>query len=132
LTVAVRFAGAGRVTRSRTLTQPVAATLTLTEIAERLAWAAIEARGPAVEITLLGVSVSHLTPQRAVQLELDLPPQDPWRPGSAPGAARRAVDGSMDRIRTRFGRDAVGYLPALLARGASVPEAFRELAEHDL
>lgn len=132
VTVAVRFAGAGRATRSRTLTQPVAATLTLTEIAERLAWAAIDERGPDSEITLLGLSVSHLATQRAVQLELELPPQDPWRPGTAPGAARRAVDGSMDRIRTRFGRDAVGYLPAVLARGASVPEDFRELAEHEL
>lgn len=131
VTVTVRFAGAGRATRSRTLTQPVAATLTLTEIAERLAWSAVDER-PGCEITLLGVAVSHLVTQRAVQLELDLPPQDPWRPGTVPGAARRAVDGSMDRVRDRFGRDAVGYLPAVLARGASVPEEFRELAERDL
>ncbi|EYR64602.1 DNA polymerase IV [Actinotalea ferrariae CF5-4] len=132
VTVAVRFAGDGRATRSWTLTQPVAATLTLTEVAERLAWSAIEERGPAAEITLLAVSVSHLTTQRTVQLELDLPPQDPWRPGTAPGAARRAVDGSMDRARARFGRDAVGYLPALLGRAGGVPEEFRELAERDL
>ncbi|WP_225753935.1 DNA polymerase IV [Actinotalea sp. Marseille-Q4924] len=132
VTVAVRFAGMGRATRARTLPQPVASTLTLTEVAERLAWGAIDERGPGAEITLLAVSVSHLTTQRTVQLELDLPPQDPWRPGTVPGAARRAVDGSMDRVRTRFGRDAVGYLPALLSRGATVPEEFRELAEHDL
>lgn len=132
VTVAVRFAGSGRATRSRTLAQPVAATLTLTEVAEHLAWAAIDERGPSAEITLLAVSVSHLTTQRTVQLELDLPPQDPWRPGTVPGAARRAADGSMDRARARFGRDAVGYLPALLTRGASVPEEFRELAERDL
>jgi DNA polymerase-4 len=132
VTVAVRFAGAGRVTRSRTLTQPVAATLTLTEVAEHLVWSAIADRGPQAEITLLSVAVSHLTTQRTVQLELDLPPQDPWRPGTVPGAARRAVDGSMDRVRTRFGRDAVGYLPGLLSRAGSVPEEFRELAEHDL
>lgn len=132
VTVAVRFTGAGRVTRSRTLAQPVSATLTLTEVAERLVWDAIDDRGPESAITLLSVSVSHLTTQRTVQLELDLPPQDPWRPGTVPGAARRAVDGSMDRVRTRFGRDAVGYLPALVRRGGGVPEEFRELAEHDL
>ncbi|MBC7290469.1 MAG: DNA polymerase IV [Actinotalea sp.] len=132
VTVTVRFAGGTRATRSRTLTQPVAATLTLTEVAERLAWDAIDDRSPGAEITLLGVSVSHVAPQRTVQLELDLPPQDPWRPGTAPGAARRAVDGSVDAARTRFGRDAVGYLPAVLGRRASVPEEFRELAEHEL
>ena len=118
------------VTRSHTLAEPVATTLTLTEIAERLAWSAI-GDNPDQEITLLSVSVSNLTDQRMIQLELDLQPQDPWRPGSATGAARRAVDGSMDAIRTRFGGDAVGYLPAVTRRG-SVPDEFRELAEHNL
>jgi DNA polymerase-4 len=75
--------------------------------------------------------VSHLSDQRVIQPELDLPPPDPWRPGSATGVARRSVDGSMDAIRTRFGADAVGYLPAMRRRGA-VPEEFRELAEHEL
>jgi DNA polymerase-4 len=143
VTVAVRFTGMRRATRSLTLPVPVAATLTLTEVAERLAWSAIEdAAGDGAgdtpgdtapcEITLLGVSVSNLADQQAIQLELDLEPPDPWRPGSAPGAARRAVDESMDAIRTRFGGDAVGYLPVVLRRGGAVPDEFRELAEHDL
>ena len=131
VTVAVRFTGMQRATRSRTLPVPVAATLTLTEVAERLAWSAIRDAAPC-EITLLGVSVSNLAEQRAIQLELDLEPPDPWRPGSAPGVARRAVDESMDAIRTRFGSDAVGYLPVVLRRGGAVPDEFRELAEHDL
>jgi DNA polymerase-4 len=38
----------------------------------------------------------------------------------------------MDRVRSRFGVDAVGYAPALMRRGAAVPDEFRELAEHDL
>jgi len=130
VTVRVRFTGMRAVTRSHTLAEPVATTLTLTEIAERLAWSAI-GDNPDQEITLLSVSVSNLTDQRMIQLELDLQPQDPWRPGSATGAARRAVDGSMDAIRTRFGGDAVGYLPAVTRRG-SVPDEFRELAEHNL
>ncbi len=132
ITVRVRFAGMASVTRSRTLRQPVATTLTLTEIAERLAWSAIDDAPAGTEITLLAVSISNLTDQRAIQLELDLEPDDAWRPGSATGAARRAVDGSMDAIRTRFGGDAVGYLPAVLRRGAAVPDEFRELAEHEL
>jgi DNA polymerase-4 len=38
----------------------------------------------------------------------------------------------MDAIRTRFGGDAVGYLPAVMRRGSAVPDEFRELAEHEL
>lgn len=132
VTVRVRFAGMRSVTRAYSLPQPVAATLTITEVAERLAWAAIDAQPGAPEITLLGISVSRLSDQRTIQLELDLRPPDPWRPGSVVGAARRAVDGSVDAIRGRFGTDAVGYLPAHMRRGASVPEEFRELAEHEL
>jgi DNA polymerase-4 len=132
VTVRVRFAGMRSVTRSHTLAQPVATTLTLTEVAERLVWSAIGDAPASSEITLLAVSVSNLTSQPLIQPELDLPPPDPWRPGSATGAARRAVDGSMDAIRTRFGGDAVGYLPAVMRRGAAVPDEFRELAEHDL
>jgi len=132
VTVRVRFAQMRSVTRSHTLAEPVATTLTLTEVAERLVWSAIDTSGAPPEITLLAVSVSNLTDQRAVQLELDLGPHDPWRPGSSTGAARRAVDGSMDEIRTRFGGDAVGYLPAMRRSAGAVPDEFRELAEHEL
>ncbi|WP_255491857.1 MULTISPECIES: DNA polymerase IV [unclassified Actinotalea] len=131
VTVRVRFAGMRSVTRSRTLDVAVASTLTLTEVAERLAWAAIEETPDEPEISLLGVQVSHLAEQRAIQLELELGPSDPWRAGSPTGAARHAVDGSMDAIRQRFGAGAVGYLPAL-TRSNGVPDEFRELAEHDL
>ena len=131
VTVRVRFAGMRSVTRSRTLAQPVATTLTLTEVAESLVQSALEAE-PDARITLLAISVSHLAEQRTIQLELDLAPDDPWRPGSASGAARRAVDGSLDRIRTRFGTSAAGYLPALLGGAGAVPDEFRELAEHEL
>jgi len=67
-----------------------------------------------------------------VQLELPLRPDDPHRPGSATGSARWAIDRSMDAVRSRFGRDAIGYLPAALSRPAGVPDDFRELAERDL
>jgi DNA polymerase-4 len=174
VTVRVRFAGMRAVTRSLTLGAPIAATLTLTEVAEQLAWEAIRdegggagpiregdgagrlrggaGRGPSgdgaklvegagggwpglgasVEISLLAISVSNLAVQHAIQLELPLQPEDPRRPGSATGAARWALDRSMDAARTRFGKDAVGYLPATLRRGGSVPDDFRELAEKEL
>ena len=132
VTVRVRYAGMRSVTRSRTLAQPVATTLTLTEVAEALVWSALaDEPGEPPEITLLAIGVSNLTDQRVVQPELELPPPDPWRPGSATGLARRAVDESVDAIRTRFGTEAVGYLPAV-RRAGSVPDEFRELAEHEV
>jgi DNA polymerase IV len=130
VTVRVRFAGMRSVTRSLTLPGPVAATLTLTEVAEQLAWQAIRDQDPAVEISLLAISVSNLTVQHAIQLELPVPPDDPRRPGSAIGSARWALDSSVDAVRDRFGREAVGYLPAR-ARSRGVPDEFRELAERD-
>lgn len=131
VTVRVRFAAMRSVTRSVTLPEPIATTLTLTEVAERLAWQAI-AENRDAEITLLAISVSNLTAQQVVQLELPLGPEDPLRPGSATGAARLALDASMDAARRRFGRDSVGYLPATLRRTAGAPDSFRELAERDL
>ena len=134
VTVRVRFTGMRAVTRSLTLATPVASTLTLTEVAERLTWQAIDDQRDVevVEITLLAVAVSNLSSRRSVQLELPLPPDDPQREGSATGAARWAVDRSVDAVRARFGRDAVGYLPAALGHAGGVPDAFRELAEHEL
>ncbi len=130
VTVRVRFAGMRSVTRSLTLPGPVAATLTLTEVAEQLAWQAIRDQDAAVEVSLLAISVSNLTVQHAIQLELPVPPDDPRRPGSAIGSARWALDSSVDAVRDRFGREAVGYLPAR-ARSRGVPDEFRELAERD-
>jgi DNA polymerase IV len=130
VTVRVRFAGMKSVTRSLTLPGPVAATLTLTEVAEQLAWQAIRDQDAPVEISLLAISVSNLTVQHAIQLELPVPPDDPRRPGSAIGSARWALDTSVDAVRDRFGREAVGYLPAR-TRSRGVPDEFRELAEHD-
>jgi DNA polymerase-4 len=132
VTVRVRFTGMRSVTRSLTLPGPIAATLTLAEVAEQLAQQAIDDQHEAgIEVTLLAVSVSNLAAQYAVQLELPMPPDDPRRPGSATGAARWAVDRSVDAVRTRFGRGAVGYLPVTLA-GGGVPDEFRELAEREL
>jgi DNA polymerase-4 len=132
VTVRVRFAGMRSVTRSLTLPAPIATTLTLTEVAEQLAWQAIaDQDDPSVEISLLAISVSNLAAQHVIQLELPVPPDDPRRPGSAKGAARWAMDKSMDAVRGKFGRDAVGYLPER-TRSAGVPDEFRELAEREL
>lgn len=132
VTVRVRFADMRSVTRSLTLAAPIATTLTLTEVAEELAWQAIGDAVEPPEISLLAVAVANLATQLGIQLELPLEREDPRRPGSATGSARLALDRSMDAARSRFGRDAVGYLPATLRRGGGVPDDFRELAERDL
>jgi DNA polymerase-4 len=51
------------------------------------------------------------------------------RPGSPAGAARAAVDRSVDEVRRRFGRGAVGFASVALSDVARVPDEFRELAE---
>lgn len=131
ITVRVRFSRLQSVTRSVTLPIAVSTTLTITEVATELAAAALADHPGDLEITLLGVSVSNLVDQPGLQLELPLCLDDGrHRPGSVVGAARWAVDRSMDGIRARFGRDSVGYATVVFDSEGRVPEAFRELAEH--
>jgi DNA polymerase-4 len=134
VTVRIRFAGMKAVTRSHTGRLPVSSTLTLTEIAERLVWGAL--RQPHIDepaqISLLAISVSNLIDQAALQLELPLGPDDPAEHAGDMAAARFAVDHSVDEVRRRFGRSAVGYASVALGAHSSVPEEFRELAEHEL
>jgi DNA polymerase-4 len=54
------------------------------------------------------------------------------RPGSRKGAARFVADRAVDKIRDRFGWDAVGYGSVAFGMSRSVPDAFRKLAEKDL
>lgn len=132
ITVRVRFPGPRSVTRSITLAVAISTTRTLTEVAVELVEVALGDHAGEREITLLAVSVSNLVAEPALQLELPLGLGDEaHRPGTTSASARWAVDRSMDVVRSRFGRDAVGYARAAFARGAGVPDAFRELAEHD-
>ena len=132
VTVRVRFASMRAVTRSHTGAYAVATTLTLTEIAERLVYRALSDHPDQYQISLLGISVSNLADQPVLQLELPLLPDEAERPGSRTGSARWAVDHSIDAVRQRFGRSAVGYASVVLAEHRSVSDEFRELAEHEL
>jgi DNA polymerase IV len=132
ITVRVRFASMRAVTRSHTSPNPTSATLTLTEIAERLVYKALSDHADQYQISLLAISVSNLVDQPVLQLELPILPDEPERPGSRIGAARWAVDHSVDAVRRRFGRSAVGYAGVVLSKHVSVPDEFRELAEHEL
>jgi DNA polymerase-4 len=78
-------------------------------------------------ISLLGISVSHLTKQAEYQLDLPLGGNDRCRE-----TPRGAADCALDTIRERFGWKAIGYGSVVLDSSRSVPDEFRELAEHEL
>ncbi len=133
VTVRVRFAGLHSVTRSVTLDAPISATATLAEIAEELVRKILAHHPDQKHISLLAIAVSHLVRSPVLQLDLPLGLADERRrPGSKRGMARWAADRAVDRIRERFGWDAVGYGSAALATFGSVPDAFRVLAEQEL
>ena len=132
VTVRIRFADLRSVTRSVTLGEPIAATATLAEIAEELVRTAL-ADHPHERITsLLGISISHLERHWDVQLELPLELEDEkCRPGTKRGIARWTADRAVDKIRDRFGWEAIEY-GSTLGLSLSIPDEFRELAEKDL
>jgi DNA polymerase-4 len=133
ITIRVRFADLHSVTRSVTLETPISATTTLAEIAEELVRATLAQHPREQKISLLAICVSHLTKDSELQLDLPLGLQDdPRNPGSQRGLARWAADRAVDRIRARFGWEAIGYGSVVLGLGRSVPDEFRVLAEKPL
>jgi DNA polymerase-4 len=133
VTVRVRFADLRAVTRSITLDAPISATVSLAEIAEELVRATLRQCPDERYISLLAISVSHLEETAQLQLEFGLNLEDEARrPGTKRGMARAAADRAVDRIRDRFGWDAVGYGSVALGIFRSVPDEFRELAEREL
>jgi DNA polymerase-4 len=130
--VRVRFADLNSVTRSITLDAPISATVSLAEISEELVRTALAEHPEERFISLLAISVSHLETYWDVQLDLPLGLHDEKRrPGTKIGIARWMADRAVDKIRERFGWEAVKYGSAL-GLSQSVPDEFRELAESEL
>ena len=133
VTVRVRFGNLRSVTRSITLDAPISATVTLAETAEELVRKVLAQHPDEKTISLVAISVSHLQKLWDVQLELPLGPEDEERrPGSKRGVTRWMADRAIDKIRDRFGREAIGYGSVALEAVRSVPDEFRELAERHL
>ena len=133
VTVRVRFADLRSVTRSLTLPAPISATGILAEIAEDLVRGVLLDHPAERTISLLAISVANLEDTSVLQLELPLGLWDEKRrPGAAKGAARFLADRALDKIRERFGWEAVGYGSVALGIQRSVPDGFRELAEKEL
>ena len=133
VTVRVRFKDMRAVTRSVTLPEAISATGTLARIAEYLVRSALADHPAERFLSLLAVSLSHIEDQAALQLDLPLALADEAeRPGTPRGDRRWRADRAVDRIRDRFGREAVVYGPVADKPSRSVPDGFRELAEKAL
>jgi DNA polymerase-4 len=131
--VRVRFANLKSVTRSITLDAPISATVMLAAFAGDLVRAALADHPDETTISLLAISVSHLEEHWDLALELPFGLEDEGRrPGSGKGMAHWAADRAVDKIRDRFGWDAIGYGSAMLGLSRSVPDDFRKLAEKEL
>ena len=133
VTVRVRFADLRSVTRSVTLDSPISATMILAELAEKLVRAILLDYPGEKVISLLAISVSHLEEHWDLDLELPLGLDDgAHRPGSRLGVARWTADCAVDKIRDRFGHDAIGYGSTAFGMSRSVSDEFRKLTEKDL
>lgn len=98
----------------------------LAEIAEDLVRVVRADRPDQHTITLLAISVAHLVRAPLLQLELPLGLGDAARrTGSRQGRVRLTADHAIDRIRTRFGRESIGYGEVALEQRQTVPDAFR-------
>ncbi|HUG31882.1 MAG TPA: DNA polymerase IV [Acidimicrobiia bacterium] len=124
LRVRVRLPGPRSITRSHTLEFPTASTAALSDLGTTLLERALEDHGDGA-VTLIGLSVSNLADDEHLQLELDLGEGSLFRSGNLFAQRRRRLEGSIDEVRERFGRDLLRYGFG----SGGVSDDFRRLAE---
>jgi len=108
VTLKIRMNDFTTFTRSVTVAQPVQSGPLLAQLAKEL----VRAVDPTPGVRLLGVSVSKLVNHPTRQLTLD-----EMAPSSGSRAARADVDAAIDRVRQRFGANAIGPAAIMGARG---------------
>jgi DNA polymerase-4 len=109
VTLKVRMNDFATFTRSVTVAQPVQSGSLLAQLAKEL----VRAIDPTPGVRLLGVSVSKLVDHPTLQLTLD----ELAATGAPRAAARAEVDAAVDRVRRRFGDDAIGPAGLMGPRG---------------
>ena len=108
ITLKARMNDFTTVTRSVTVDQPVQSGVMLAQLAKEL----VRAIDPTPGIRLLGVTVSKLVHRPTLQLSLE-----ELSSTTSSRAARADVDAAVDRVRRRFGADAIGPAGLIGARG---------------
>jgi DNA polymerase-4 len=124
LSIRVRYPGPRVVSRSHTTALPTASTAALANLGDELLRRALEV-GKGEPVTLIGMSVSNLTTDTALQMELELDDGDVSRAGSLQDLRRRQLDQQVDALREKFGRELLRY--GVSGRGTD--DDFRRLAE---
>ncbi len=124
LTVRVRYPGPRIISRSHTLPSPTASTSAITNLGMVLLARAM--KGNDDPVTLVGLSLSNLTTDQYLQLEMEVDEGDVLRAGSGKDLKRRALDEKVDEVRERFGG---GLLSLGSGRNGGASEEFRRLAE---
>ena len=124
LSVRVRYPGPRSVSRSHTLPSPTSSTAALANLGTELVGRALDANEDD-PVTLIGLSVSNLTTDQYLQLELQFDSGDVLHAGSFEDLRRRSLDDSVDAVRDRFGKGLV----RLGETGGGSSDEFRRLAE---
>jgi DNA polymerase IV len=123
ITVGVRLPGPRRLTRSHSLKWPTGSTRAIAAIASYLLDRALEGyEGP---VTLVSVTVSKLTTDQHVQMELGFDEGLVTSTGSLAADRSASLDSKVDLIRDRFGNQAI----SLGSRDRGPSDDFRCLAE---
>lgn len=125
-TTSIRLADMTRHSRTVSLLAPTAETILIYRTAAATADALVSLHAGTQRVTLVSVSASALVDRPHLQLQFPLGGADPLSPGTPSGRRQQRLDQAVDRVRDRFGRDAVRHA-AILARPAETRSPLEEM-----